>query len=152
MHVITDHRGMPLRICSTAANGDERKQALCMLNTLPRSKTTRFFQADKGYDCRWLRQKLIQKGYYPIIAHRTFVRKKSLPKALKKLSSRWKIERTFAWIKRKYKRLLCRWERKRCCWEGFVLCSMDYVMAWTLIGIGSWFVEKINHNRISNKN
>jgi len=77
MHLITDHRGMPLRICNTAANGDERKQALCMLNTLPRSKTMRFFQADKGYDCRWLRQKLMQKGYYPIIAHRTFVRKKT---------------------------------------------------------------------------
>ncbi|HCF26415.1 MAG TPA: IS4/IS5 family transposase, partial [Cyanobacteria bacterium UBA11049] len=66
IHSITDANGMPLVAITTPANGDEGQQVLPMLaqirlatgkrgNPKRRPKT---LAADKGYDARWLRNKL----------------------------------------------------------------------------------------------
>jgi transposase len=73
IHTITDANGMPVVATTTPANGDERQQVLPMLvqirlttgkrgNPQRRPKT---LAADKGYDARWLRNKLRTKGIRP---------------------------------------------------------------------------------------
>jgi len=37
---------------------------------------------------------------------------------------RWKVERTFVWLQKKYRRLVVRWERKNRYWLGFVLLAL----------------------------
>ena len=121
---------MPLRFSSTDAKGDERKQLIALVDQLPSMKKLHFFYADKGYDAHWIRVYLLKKNWYPMIPKRKFAsssRIKSSP-VLKKLNCRWKIERTFAWIKRKYRRIQSRWERKMCYWEGFIALAM--IMLW----------------------
>ncbi len=75
IHSITDANGMPLVAITTPAGGDERQQVLTMLaqiklatgkpgNPKRRPKT---LAADKGYDARWLRERLRTKGIRPQI-------------------------------------------------------------------------------------
>jgi transposase len=77
IHSITDANGMPLVAITTPANGDER-QLLPMLaqirlatgkrgNPKRRPKT---LAADKGYDARWLRNKL-RTYWYPTTDQKT---------------------------------------------------------------------------------
>jgi len=129
-HLISDGHGMPLRFSSTNAKGDERKQLVTLVDQLPSMKKLHFFYADKGYDAHWIRVYLLKKNWYPMIPKRKFASSSRVkPSAvLKKLNCRWKIERTFAWIKRKYRRIQSRWERKMCYWEGFV--SLAMIMLW----------------------
>ena len=127
---------MPLSFTTTSAKGDERKELIELITKLHKKKRLCFLYADKGYDANWLRTYLIGNNIYPMIAHRKHINRVSHAKSpfLKKLSSRWKIERTFAWLKRKYRRLHTRWERKMCYWEGFIYMAM--IMLWinNLIG------------------
>ena len=85
IHSITDANGMPVVAMTTPANGDERQQVLPMLaqrklvtgkrgNPKRRPKT---LAADKGYDARWLRQRLRTKGIRPQIKKRQIKGKKS---------------------------------------------------------------------------
>jgi IS5 family transposase len=84
IHSITDANGMPVVAITTPANGDERQQVLPMLaqirlatgkrgNPKRRPKT---LTADKGYDARWLRNKLRTKGIRPQIKKRQIRGKK----------------------------------------------------------------------------
>jgi hypothetical protein len=41
---------------------------------------------------------------------------------------RWKVERAIAWLQRKFRRIVVRWERKRKYWEGFL--TMALVVFW----------------------
>lgn len=41
---------------------------------------------------------------------------------------RWKVERAIAWLQRKFRRIVVRWERKRKYWEGFL--TMALVIFW----------------------
>lgn len=78
IHSITDANGMPLVAITTATNGDERQQVLPMLAkirvaTRKRGNPKRrpkILAADKGYDARWLRHKLRDKGIRPQIKRR----------------------------------------------------------------------------------
>ncbi|KKK68137.1 hypothetical protein LCGC14_2947100 [marine sediment metagenome] len=136
MHMIGDGHGMPLRFSVTSAKGDERKQLVALVNQLPVIRKFHFFYADKGYDANWIRLYLVRKNWYPMIPRRKFAtspRVKTNP-MLKKLNCRWKIERTFAWIKRKYRRIQTRWERRMCYWEGFVSVAMIMLWVEKLVG------------------
>ena len=130
IHLLTDGNGLPLRFSSTSAKGNERKQLVALVNQLPKMRKIHFLYADKGYDANWLRFYLIKKNWYPVIPRRRFATSPKIKTnpILKKLNCRWKIERTFAWIKRKYRRIQTRWERRMCYWESFVSVAM--IMLW----------------------
>jgi hypothetical protein len=36
----------------------------------------------------------------------------------------WKVERTIAWLKTRYRRISTRWERKVKYWNGFLQCAL----------------------------
>jgi hypothetical protein len=41
---------------------------------------------------------------------------------------RWTVERGIAWLQRKFRRLVVRWERKMKYWEGFL--TLGLMMYW----------------------
>jgi hypothetical protein len=130
-----DRNGYPLAARSTDAKGDERREVEGLFDqTMLFQKASRsssdpmpILEADKGYDCQWLRQALFKRGLFPAIPFRQF-KKLSIerPKfnevtsAFNFKSCRWVVERTFSWIKRQSRRLLLRWERRQEMWEAVV--------------------------------
>jgi IS5 family transposase len=71
------------------------------------------FEADKGYDADWLRQALLVAKIFPLISYRK-IRGRKIPEIAEvcrvfNLSrKRWMMERSFAWLKRRCRRLLLR--------------------------------------------
>lgn len=142
IHSITDANGMPLVAITTPANGDERQQVLTMLsqirlatgkrgNPKRRPKT---LAADKGYDARWLRQKLRTKGIRPQIKKRQIRGKKLKGRPIKDIVPRYQQERSFSWFQRKYRRLVVRWERLKVCFDAFLLLACSYIWFPRLVG------------------
>lgn len=68
MHLVVEKKGRPLWITTTGANGNERKQALILLDKLQlaqckNNETLVACEADKGYDCDDTRQEILNRGY-----------------------------------------------------------------------------------------
>lgn len=81
---------------TTAANGDERREVEKLLN-----KTAELhkkilgirmivLEADRGYDCVWLRQALLIRGIFPLIPYRK-INGRVLPKRVSTKSFGGKI-------------------------------------------------------------
>ena len=110
---------------STGANGNERKELLELIERvkgLTGKREMIVVEADKGYDSAELRQELLNRGFFPLIPWRKNV--KGAP-TIKEVATefglkpiRWVVERTHSWIKRKYRRLMVRWERKSETWNA----------------------------------
>jgi transposase len=140
--LLTEALGRPIAISSTPANGDERREVEKLLherkvelkNPRLRSRAMTILEADRGYDAQWLRQKLLGQKIFPLIPWRkqgSSETKKPSSAAVKEFfqikSSRWQVERAFSWIKRKCRRIMCRWERKQLTWVAFAKASLiDY--------------------------
>lgn len=96
-------------------------------------------EADKGYDASWLRKKSLERGIFPFIPYRR-IRNRIIPQSNEIMSTfglktkRWQVERAFAWIKRRCRRLLMRWERKSYIWNGFV--NLGLVYHWLIVLVG----------------
>jgi IS5 family transposase len=110
LHLVVDKEGRPLWITTTSAKGNERDQALVLLNSiseirLKNSKQMGICEADKGYDADDFRQNLLHHGYFPVIGHRrnrkNRVETQEIYDYLKIPRRRWVVERTFSWLKRK---------------------------------------------------
>ncbi len=138
-----DKEGKPLWITATSAKGDERKQALILLNHLKitqikDNKRMSICEADKGYDSDKLRLTVLNKGYLPVIGCRKSRREQMSTKKVADFFGitrrRWVVERTFSWIKRKCRRLLMRWERLSELWESFALLGVIYMWLEILAG------------------
>lgn len=138
LHLLAEACGRPIGITSTAANGDERRQVSVLLDQVGTEKWSLtkslcpmvVVEGDKGYDCQWLRHELLKESFFPLIPWRKNRRGPDL-NAIKEVfhvkSLRWQVERGFAWLKRKCRRLALRWERKMSCWVAFVsLALIDY--------------------------
>jgi len=83
------------------------------------------FEADKGYDSTELREKLLKRKIYPLIPYRRMGKEEAWKKiASWVLRKRWQIERAIAWLQRKFRRLIARWERKLKYWKGFLNFSL----------------------------
>lgn len=128
-YVITDKEGNPLAMTTTAANGDERKQIVPLLQ-----KTKRFIkklrkkgkmaiaEMDKGYDTLALRIEVITLGIFPWIPYRN---NRAVQKGTVYLEKeRWMLERAIAWLQKKFRRIVCRWERKPVFWRGFLQTAL----------------------------
>lgn len=142
IHSITDANGMPVVAVTTPANGDERQQVLPMLaqirlatgkpgNPKRRPQT---LAADKGYDAKWLRQRLRTKGIRPQIKKRQSRGKKPKGRPIKEIVPRYQQERSFSWFQRKYRRLVVRWERLKVCFDAFLLLACSYIWFSKLVG------------------
>ena len=75
MHLVVEKGGKPLWVTTTGANGNEREQALILLEELQRAQcknneTLTVCEADKGYDSDDTRQEMLYRGYLPIIGYR----------------------------------------------------------------------------------
>ena len=120
-HLIADANGHPIDATATAANIDERKQVHPLLKKLKSWPLQgAILEADWGYTSSRLRKQIIHKGIYPAI------RQRSKPKAGRTMGSsvRWKIERTFANLKRRYKRFGHRWEKTKKAWQAIVCLTL----------------------------
>lgn len=98
-------------------------------------------QADKGYDASWLRQELMNHQIFPFIPRRTMgkitperPRTREVAKVFHIKSTRWVVERTFAWLKRKFRRLMLRWERLPVAWSAFATLALIRYWQQYLVG------------------
>jgi transposase len=133
LHSLTEKEGKPLSVISTGAAESERGQVISLLDTVQvhtgkpgrPNKVPHALQADKGYDSKELRQALRKRGIAPMISRRSWPdRKAPRGRPPAKPVDRWKAERTFSWLQRKFRRLVVRWERKNKYWEGFILFAL----------------------------
>jgi IS5 family transposase len=144
IHLVTDGNGMPISCCTTPANGDERQQVLPLIDrinikTAPVGRPKKRFKviaADKGYDAKWLRQKLRNRGIRAQIAKRRWHRKPPLGRPIQMSVPRFQQERCFAWLQRKYRRLVVRWERLASCFDAFLHLSIIHIWLNKLILVG----------------
>ena len=137
LHMLTDRKGRPIGALHGSAKSDERKMVLpliaksnvFMLKDLSNlSQPMIFLEADKGYDAMWLRQELLNHQILPLIPYRGSKLKlyQESRRCFKQTSIRWRVERTFAWIKRKCRRLYLKWERTRVAWAAMIDLSLIY--------------------------
>lgn len=145
LHILTDSSGNPIAITTTAANEDERKEVkklLCQVEHLSKKGLQgrmMILEADKGYDSSWLRQALLAVNIFPLIPYRK-IRGREAPATTEICQTfnlqrqRWMVERAFAWLKRKCRRLLLRWERIAKIWSGFATLGLVY--SWVRILVG----------------
>jgi transposase len=143
--LLIDGTGNPLAISTTPANGNEREEVqklLRKLNHLSRKSLKgrmTVLEADKGYDADWLRQALLIAKIFPLIPYRK-IKGRNVPcmeeicATFKLSKKRWMVERSFAWLKRRCRRLLLRWERIADIWTGFAVLGLIYTWIGILFG------------------
>ena len=143
LHLITDKEGKPLWITTTSAKGNERPQALILLDCLQtiqckNTKGMTICEADKGYDSDELRMQMLKRGYLPIIGYRKNRKEKVETEEIYNYfgatKKRWVVERCFSWLKRKCRRLLLRWERLPEAWNAFALLGLIFMWLEFLLG------------------
>lgn len=133
---------MPLVAITTSANDDERQQVLTMLARIRLAtgkrgnpkRRPKVLAADKGYDARWLRQRLRTLGIRPQIKKRQWRGKKLKGRPIREIVPRYQQERSFSWFQRKYRRLVVRWERLKVCFDAFLLLATSYIWFSKLVG------------------
>ena len=128
-HLLVEAEGKPLVIRTTSAKGDEKDQVNPLLNKVKHltAKTWRkgkmsVLEADKGYDAQRVRIAALKNKVFPLIPYRKGSRAEVGLCYLEKF--RWKVERTIAWLKTRYRRISTRWERKVKYWNGFLQCAL----------------------------
>jgi transposase len=136
IHAIVDGNGMPVSMTSTGAAGDERAQVENLLDDInvqtgnvgrPKKRPDAL-QGDKGYDSRSLRDKVRRRGISPMFPRRLWPnRKPPIGRPPAKPIDRWKVERTFAWLQKKFRRIVVRWERKNKYWMGFLFLAFSMI-------------------------
>ena len=134
-HLLTDGNGNPISFKVTSAKGDERQQVEKLLDEVKDFIDQRYllnglipiFEADKGYDAQGLRDKLLKRKIFPFIPYRKMGTVKKAEKLIcHLLKARWKVERAIAWLQRKFRRLVVRWERRLCYWKGLLNFSLIF--------------------------
>jgi transposase len=136
LHLLVDGNGSCIGITSTGANGNERNELLTLVDRIKELRGNRgmiVIEADKGYDSAYLRQELLNRGFFPLIAWRKNI--KGAPD-IKEVCGRfglkpirWVVERTHSWLKRRYRRLMIRWERKQELWNAMLQLAL--ILEWT---------------------
>lgn len=135
-HLLSDAQGHPLAVRTTASNGDERQQVLALLESIQHLVPVRehplTLEADLGYDAFSLRLKLLNRFVYPLIPYRKIKGRERIQLAL--ASFRWRVERTFSWLKTRYRRFLCRFEKNLEAWQSILSCMLIHYWLYNLLG------------------
>ncbi len=143
IHALVDGKGNPIAVTCTGASGDERAQVDPLLDSvdvktgMKGRRKSRFdsLELDKGYDSEALRKKIRKRGTLPRIPRRKWAnRKQPRGRRIGKLKNRWKVERIFAWLQRKFRRTVVRWERKMKYWLGFLTLAICFIWVNILLG------------------
>lgn len=137
---MVENQGKPILFRYTAANGDEREQAVNLLRECVRKikKKPKVLQADRGYDSQRVRgfaENIC--GIYTSIPRRQYdVARRGQYRKPQESSqnNRWIVERTFAWIYKKFRRLACRWERKSAIFRGFISAAIVFFWLTDIVG------------------
>lgn len=135
LHVLVEGGGLPVSATSTPANANERDLVLPLLDRLrpqtrrPGRPRTRFkvLAADKGYDRDSLRATLRKRGIRPQFPKRRRkggARRRGRPVLCS--APRYIVERSFAWLQRRFRRLAVRWERRSVFFEAFLQLSLIF--------------------------
>jgi hypothetical protein len=137
-HLLIEGNGNPLTFEVTSAKDDERQQVEKLLVPIE-GKIRRLYElhqlipileADKGYDANELRYKLLRRRIFPFIPYRRMGAAKKAEQIVCELKKwRWKVERAIAWLQRKFRRIVVRWERRVKYWRGLLNFSLIYF--WT---------------------
>ena len=123
---------MPLNARVSPANGNERDEALLALDEIrvhdgcrgrPRKRLARI-SGDKGYDSKEMRKSLRARGMQPEIPKRKLRGRKLSGRPLKRIVKRYVVERDFAWMQRKFRRVVVRWERLSTVFYGFIMLAI----------------------------
>jgi len=129
---MVDGNGNPLSVISAGADGSGRSQVGPLTDNAEvrtgrvgrPEKLPEALQADRGYDSRGLGDRLRRRGITPMISRRSWPDRKPPPGGPPdKPVDRWKVGRSFAWFRRKYRRLVVRWERRKKYREGFLISA-----------------------------
>jgi len=145
LHLLIDGAGKLLAITTTSAKGNERLEVQRLLEQiahLPKQSLSGrmiVLEADKGYDSGWLRQALLAMQIFPLIPYRKIKGRdtpdtKEVCDVFHLTKKRWMVERAFAWLKRRCRRLLMRWERLPRIWAGFATLGVIYSWLGDLVG------------------
>ena len=144
LHLLADCEGRPIGALHGSAKSDERRMVLPLIaksnifELKDLSNLTQpmiFLEADKGYDAMWLRLELLKTRVLPLIPYRgknNSIYKESC-KFFNKERVRWKIERTFSWLKPKYRRLYMKWERKAKAWAAMLTLALVHYWIESLV-------------------
>lgn len=141
IHLLVDENGMPLAALTSPANESERDMVEPLLNQVhvktkksgrPPKKVKKL-AADKGYDSKNLRQRLRQRGIQPKIPKKKNA-KITAGRPTKMDIPRFQVERTFAWLQRKFRRLVVRWERLPHCFDAFLFLAIIFMWIKKLVG------------------
>jgi hypothetical protein len=132
---------MPLATRTTPAHGDERAHVLPLLATLHLRTGQRgrarnrlkVLAAEKGSEAKDLRRRLRTRGIRPQMPTRVWDNRMPRGRALNQDVPRDQAERTVAWLQRKYRRLVVRWERLAACFNAFLAMAMVHLWVHTLI-------------------
>ena len=135
---------MPISVCTTPANGNERQQVLPLIDRIKvktakvgrPKKRFKVIAADRGYDAKWLRQSLRQRGIRGQIPKRQWRGRKRWGRPIQISVPRFQQERCFAWLQRKYRRLVVRWERLCSCFNAFLHLSIIHIWLVKLLLVG----------------
>jgi transposase len=106
LHAVCDGQGRPILLRLTEGQTSDYKGAAMMVDALPPAKT---MLGDRGYDARWFRQALAQRGITPCIpSHRTRKIQSHYDRIL--YQQRHRIENMFARLK-DWRRIHTRYDR-----------------------------------------
>ena len=97
-------------------------------------KYPKIIAGDKGYDSQELREKMRARGIKPEIPKRQWKDKPKRGRPGKLTVPRYIVERAHAWIQRKYRRLVVRWERLPKCFECFLKIGIVHFWITKLVG------------------
>jgi putative transposase len=123
-HVISDRRGAPLGVVSSAANRTDRKLAEATLDSLvvarpaPTPEQPQHLCRDKGFDYPETRQAAEARGYLVHTPRRGQAAPTPSPEH-RYPARRWVIERTNSWHNR-FRKLRIRYEKKAANYLGLV--------------------------------
>lgn len=97
------------------------------------------FEEDKGYDAAWLRQALLILQILPLIPYRKIKGRitpetSEICRVFNLTRKRWMVERSFAWLKRRCRHLMLRWERIAKIWSEFAVMGLIYTWLKNLFG------------------
>ena len=132
-HLICDGQGIPLAIQLTAANRNDSRQAVALVDSIPalqgkrgrpRCRPRRLL-GDRGYDAKAIRDAVRARRILPQLAKRNTLHGSGLGRL------RWVVERTFAWLNQ-FRRLRIRYEKRADIHEAFLLLACA-LLCWNFL-------------------
>jgi hypothetical protein len=126
--ILTDAAGMPLATHTTPVHGDERAHILPLLDTVPirtgqggrPRERLNVLAAHTGDDANALRHRLQMPT-------RIWEGRKPEGRLINTDIPRYLAERMCAWVQRKYRRVVVRWEHLAACFNAFLAMAIIHM-------------------------